>query len=232
MMTTQDKIRSEIKTSGAKTCRVLIVDDHQLFRDGLKELIETESDIQVCGEAHDEESGFTKVMAERPNLVTVDISLASGSGLSLVSRIKKARPETMVLMLSMFDDRIYAERALAAGASGYVCKQSSNEDILAAFRTVRSGKLYLQHETMQRVLNRKVGRPEAAPRSEVELLSVRELEIFTLIGRGRTTHQIADDLKIAVSTVETYRERLKLKLNLGSGNELSRHAFLWVTNNT
>jgi DNA-binding NarL/FixJ family response regulator len=150
----------------------------------------------------------------------------------LVSRIKKARPETVVLMLSMFDDRIYAERALAVGSAGYVCKQSRNDDIIAALRAVRDGKTYLQNDTLQRVLNRKVGRPETLARSEVQLLSARELEIFTLIGQGRTTHQIAEELCIAVSTVETYRERLKLKLNLSSGNELARHAFLWISNNT
>jgi len=224
--------RNDFKIHPPKTWRLFIVDDHQLFRDGLRELVEADSDIEVCGEADNEELAFSKIMAEEPDLVTVDVSLASGTGLNLVSRIKKARPETIVLMLSMFDDRIYAERALAAGSSGYVCKQSSNEEIVAALRAVRNGKLYLQNETLQRVLNRKVGRPESLARSEVELLSVRELEIFTLIGQGRTTHQIADELKIAVSTVETYRERLKLKLNLTSGNELARHAFLWVSSNT
>jgi len=136
------------------------------------------------------------------------------------------------LVLSMYDDRVYAERALAAGAAGYVCKQSTNKEIIEAVRTVLSGEVYVRDEILQRMLMQKVGKNPTAMGAESELLSDRELEVFTFIWQGRTTHEIAAELKLAVSTIETYRERLKSKLKLASGSELTKHAILWVMQNT
>jgi DNA-binding NarL/FixJ family response regulator len=226
------------KTDGSKPSaerkiwRTLLVDDHELFRDGLRELLSNEPDLEICGEAESEDEAMDKFRECNVDLVTVDISLASGQGLNLVGRIKTARPETTVLVLSMYDDRVYAERALAAGASGYVCKQSANNDIVDAVRTVKAGGIYVRDEILQRILQQKVGKKPVPLGVESEQLSDRELEVFTLIGHGRNTQGIADQLHLAVSTVETYRERLKSKLNVESGSELIRRAILWVMQNS
>jgi DNA-binding NarL/FixJ family response regulator len=223
------KTQNDATPTSQKTWRTLIVDDHPLFRDGLRELLENEPGIEICGEAESEDEAFELFRQTDADLVTVDISLAAGHGLNLVSRIKKARPSTVVLVLSMFDDRVYAERALATGAAGYVCKQATNQQLIAAFRTVRQGEIYLSEDIFQQVLQRKLAPKFSADKPETEQLSRRELQIYTMIGQGRTTHQIATELHLAVSTVETYRERLKSKLGLASGAELTRHAILWVT---
>jgi DNA-binding NarL/FixJ family response regulator len=228
----QSKIENRVGKEGSKSWRTLIVDDHELFRDGLRELLQNEPDVEICGEAMHEDEAFKQFVDTEPDLVIVDISLASGHGLNLTSRIKKASPTATVVVLSMYDDRVYAERALAAGASGYICKQSTNKEIVDAIRAVRNGEIYLQESILQRILKQKVRGKQAIKGSESEQLSDRELEIFTLIGRGRSTHQIADELRLAISTVETYRERLKTKLNLASGSELTRYAILWVMQNT
>jgi DNA-binding NarL/FixJ family response regulator len=210
---------------------VLVVDDHPLFRAGLRELLENEPGLEICGEAENEEEAFKLFEETDADLVTVDISLASGHGLNLVKRIKKAKPTTIVLVVSMFDDRVYAERALDAGALGYVCKQSPNSELVAALRSVRDGEVYLHDSIFKQILQRKVAGKEPAGGAKYSDLSGRELQIFTLIGQGRTTHEIAKELHLAVSTVETYRERLKTKLGLSSGAELTRQAILWVMQN-
>jgi DNA-binding NarL/FixJ family response regulator len=223
---------TEIPLAGRKIWRTLVVDDHELFRDGLCELLANVPDLEICGEAESEEDAMEKFRTLDVDLVTVDISLASGHGLNLVGRIKTARPETAVIVLSMYDDRVYAERALAAGASGYVCKQSTNKEIVEAVRTVKAGGIYVRDEILQRILQQKVGKKPVPLGVESEQLSDRELEVFTLIGQGRNTQAIADQLHLAVSTVETYRERLKSKLNVESGSELTRRAILWVIQNS
>jgi DNA-binding NarL/FixJ family response regulator len=215
-----------------KTWRTLIVDDHPLFRSGLRELLENEPGIDICGEAESEDEAFELFRQTDADLASVDISLASGHGLDLIARIKKVKPSVVVLVLSMFDDRVYAERALATGAAGYICKQATNEELISAFRTVRQGEVYLSEDIFQQVLQRKLAHKRTADKPQSEQLSRRELQIFTMIGQGRSTHQIADELHLAISTVETYRERLKSKLGLASGAELIRHAILWGTQNT
>lgn len=215
-----------------KSLRTLIVDDHPLFRGGLRELLETIPDFEVVGEAGSEEEALSQVIARDVDLVTVDISLASGSGLSLISRIKSQKPSTAVLVISMYEDSLYAERALAAGASGYICKHSDNNELKTAFQSIRKGEVYVSKGISQRLVNRKGSVKSSAPGAIDKQLSGRELQIFTLIGQGRTTPQIATELGLAVSTVETYRERLKSKLNLNSGTELTRHAILWTMETT
>jgi DNA-binding NarL/FixJ family response regulator len=232
MITREETSNGNTATLERKVWRTLVVDDHQLYRVGLRALLENDPDIKICGEAEHENEAYDLFVATSPDFVTVDISLASGQGLSLVSRIKAMKPSTIVLVLSMYDDRVYAERALAAGAAGYVCKQSTNKDIIEAVRTVLSGEVFVRDEILQRMLVQKVGKRPTAMGAESELLSDRELEVFTLIGQGRTTHDIAAELDLAVSTIETYRERLKSKLKLASGSELTKHAILWVMQNT
>jgi DNA-binding NarL/FixJ family response regulator len=211
--------------------RTLIVDDHELFRKGLRELLESEPGVQVLGEAVGEVEAFEKFKAVDAELVTIDISLASGHGLNLVTRIKRLKPTSLILVVSMYDERVFAERAIAAGASGYVSKQASNLDIIAAIRAVRRGEIYLRPDMMQRLLKRKTGSKKIdAPLSD-EQLSGREVVILSLIGQGMSTNQIAQELHLATSTVETYRERIKTKLGLSSAAELIRHSVLWLMEN-
>ncbi|HEX4415472.1 MAG TPA: response regulator transcription factor [Lacipirellulaceae bacterium] len=222
---------STLPQFAGKIWRTLIVDDHPLFRHGLRELLKNEPDLEFCGEAESEDQAFKLFCSTQFDLVTVDISLQSGQGLNLVSRIKANKPSVSILVMSMFDDRVYAERALAAGASGYVCKQSTNQEIIDVIRTVRSGSIYVRQDILERIALKKVGRKSSLS-LENDQLSDRELEVFTLIGQGRTTQAIAKELRLAVSTVETYRERLKSKLNLDTGTELTRRAILWVLQNS
>jgi DNA-binding NarL/FixJ family response regulator len=214
-------------SAGREKWRALIVDDHPLFRSGLRELLENEPGVEICGEAEHEDQAFRLFESTDADLVTVDLSLATGHGLSLVSRIKKQKPSAVVLVVSMHDNRVYAQRALTVGANGYVCKQANNQELLEAVRTVQSGEMYLSKLVSSELARQKPGDGHLDGEN-VSNLSGRELQIFTLIGQGRNTHQISNELKLAVSTVETYRERLKTKLNLASGAELTRHAILWV----
>jgi DNA-binding NarL/FixJ family response regulator len=232
MVLKQETAEGKTASAGRKIWRTLVVDDHQLFRDGLHELLESEPDIEICGEAESENEAYEKFRLTNPDLVTVDVSLAAGHGLNLVTRIKQFKPSTVVLVLSMFDDRVFAERALAAGASGYVCKQSANKEIIEALRAARNGEVYVRDDILQQILKNSVGKTPSIPGAGMEQLSDRELEVFALIGRGRTTHQIAKELHLAVSTIETYRERLKTKLNVASGTELTRQAILWLMQNS
>src|SRR3954451_6169224 len=232
MITEQLNSESNLATVERKMWRTLLVDDHQLYRVGLRALLENESEIRICGEAEHENEAYDMFVANDPDFVTVDISLASGQGLSLVSRIKSLKPSAVVLVLSMYDDRVYAERALAAGAAGYVCKQSTNKEIIEGVQTVLSGEVYVRDEILQRMLAQKVGKNPTAMGAESELLSDREVEVFTFIGQGRTTHEIAAELDLAVSTIETYPHLLKTNPKLASGSKLTKHATLWVMQNT
>jgi len=212
--------------------RAVIVDDHPLFRDGLRALFGSQLNVDVAGEAETEEGAFQQIESLKPDLVTVDVSLASGNGLNLIARIKKVSPTTAVLVISMFEDRVYSDLALAAGASGYICKHSSNDELKTALETVRRGDVYVSPNILQRMLGPKKSPQETAKALNEKRLSSRELQIFTMIGQGRNTHEIASELGIAISTVETYRERLKTKLNLSSGSELTRHALFWMMQNS
>jgi DNA-binding NarL/FixJ family response regulator len=225
------RLASQDLASTGLPSRTLVVDDHELFRKGLRELLECEPGVQVLGEAASEAEAIEKFEAIAAELVTVDISLASGHGLNLVSRVKMRRPSTVILVVSMYDERVFAEQAIAAGASGYVSKQASNADLVAAIRAVRKGEIYLRSDILQRLLKRKAGSKKLDAPLLDKRLSGRELVILSLIGQGNSTNQIAGELHLAVSTVETYRERIKTKLGLASSAELIRHAVLWVMQN-
>src|SRR5690349_484950 len=231
MTTIEQRTPVQGRPAEVKAWRAVIVDDHPIFRRGLRELLETVPGVEVCAEAQDEESGLKAFVDTQANFATVDISLSAGHGLNLVSRLKRANPAAVVVVISMFDDRVYAERALAAGASGYICKQCDSSELINALRTVSKGELYVNESTLQELIRRRVSTAAADRQAAHGQLSGRELQIFTLIGQGRSTHQIADELNLAVSTVETYRERLKSKLNLTTGAELTRHAILWLMQN-
>jgi DNA-binding NarL/FixJ family response regulator len=203
----------------SRPAKVLIVDDHPAVREGLVWRISRQSDLIVCGEAPDVAEALRLVETTGPDVVVIDIALKSGSGIDLVKRIKARDSSIRMLVWSMHPDSLYAERALRAGALGYINKENTTGRILDAIRSVHSGEIYLSEETTRRLLHRTVGRPGGSGLS-VESLSDRELEVFKLIGEGRGTSEIAAELHLSIHTVDTYRRRIRLKLDLRNGSEL------------
>lgn len=208
--------------------RILIVDDHPVVRRGLRMLIDDEPDLTVCGEAGDADEAIRALDAKKPDLVIVDLSLKGSSGLELIKRIKSRNAESKMLVSSMFDESLYAERVLNAGALGYVSKQEAMEKVIEAIRCVLSGRVYLSAAMSDRMLHRLTRDHVTPDRSPLETLSDRELEVFEMIGRGRTTGEIAMQLHLSVKTVETHREKVKAKLGLKTAAELYQHAVRWV----
>lgn len=212
---------------GPVRCRVVIVDDHPVVRAGLAALIDAESDLTVCGQAQDAREALRVVDAARPDMVLVDLSLGGTSGLELIKHLV-GRP-VRVLVVSMHDDTTWTERALAAGALGYVHKSEATRDIVQAIRRVMTGRPYVSDSISERMLQRMVGAgPGGAKGSSVDALSDRELEIFERIGRGMTTQEIGEALALSPKTVQTYRQRIKEKLGLETAAELSSEATRWV----
>jgi DNA-binding NarL/FixJ family response regulator len=208
--------------------RILIVDDHPLVRTGFAQLISDEPDLEVCGEAADEAEALQLVAATAPDLVIIDLSLAGGSGMNLIERIKAHHSDVSMLVASMHDESLFAERVLAAGALGYLNKQEAPSNIIRAIRRVLDGKVYLSDELTERLLDGLTGAAKTPGQSPMPRLSTRELEVFELIGRGMTTGKIADHLKLSIKTIETHRENIKKKLQLASGQELTRRAMHWL----
>ncbi|MCE9562632.1 MAG: response regulator transcription factor [Planctomycetes bacterium] len=208
--------------------RVLVIDDHPVVRDGLSALLGTEPDLEVCGEAEDVAGALAQLKSARPDVAIVDVTLKNGNGIDLVKRIRAHNPTVRVLVWSMYPEELYAERALRAGAQGYVHKGRSTQEILVALRVVLAGKVYLSGDQADRLLRRLVGGSTGSERVPVECLSDRELEAFELMGQGRTTEQIAEAMHISPKTVETYRARIKEKLDLDNITELIQHATRWV----
>lgn len=211
--------------------RVFLVEDHPVMREGLALLIDYQPDLEVCGQAGSVPAALAKIPAAEPDVLVVDLSLGDGgSGLELLKDLAKLHPGLPALVLSSHDEELYAERALRAGARGYVMKQAATERVLEGIRTLLRGDFYAS-DTVRRRLMQRALRGKAADCPEMDRLSDRELEVFRLIGAGRGTKQIAADLNVSVSTVETYRAHLKTKLNLTSGTELVRRAVEWVQQN-
>lgn len=214
---------------GERKARILLVDDHALLRRGVSELINSESSLEVCGEAENLADAYSQVGKLKPDLVIVDISLDGNDGVELTKELCHRWPELPVLGYSMHEEDLYAERVLRAGAKGYVMKRNPPEVLLEAIGQILSGKVYLSDHMSDRLLGKMVGAGgSAAPsQSPLEKLSDRELEVFQLIGKGMSTNQIADKLCLSVKTIETYRDHLKQKLDLQSGLELVRYAVEW-----
>src|SRR3984893_10828331 len=207
--------------------RVLIVDDHPIVRQGLRRMIEPEPDLVVCGEVQTEREARTAIRALSPDVVIVDISLAQGDGLELVRDVHAQQPELPMLVLSMHDELIYAERLLAAGASGYIMKQAASDQLLIALRQVLAGGTYLSES-----LAGKLGRSDAAAWGRgsgdpIDRLSNRELQVLSLIGRGMSSREAAEALGLSVKTVETHRQSLKGKLNLATNAHMRQYAINW-----
>lgn len=217
--------------SGTKTA-VLLVDDHPMIRRGIADLINAEADLSVCGEAATMQEAMALAQKCKPQLVIVDVSLNGNNGIELMKNLATRWPNVPILAYSMHDEAIYAERALRAGAKGYVMKQSDPEVLLEAIRQVLKGKIFLSDPMSERLLGRLVragGTAEIAA-SPIEKLSDRELEVLELLGKGMRTSEIADQLCLSIKTIETYREHLKQKLSLSSGQELLRFAIEWSLN--
>ena len=213
--------------STPSVAKVLIVDDHPLVRRGLAELISKEPDLQVSGEAAGAAEALGQLTSNRPNLVIIDLSLQEGSGLDLIKQIKAMDDSIKVLVSSMHDESLFAERSIRAGASGYIHKEEATEKVIEAIRYVLKGKVYLSEDMSERILHQFAGIEELPPEGSISKLSNRELEVFELIGSGLSTRQIAEKLHRSIKTIETYRESIKQKLNLRTSNELIRHAVQW-----
>ena len=208
--------------------RVFVVDDHPIVRSGLAQLINREPDLAVCGDAQEMHSALKAIDILKPDIVIVDISLNGPDGLDLLKTIRSRDPQLPILILSMHDESIYAERALRAGANGYIMKQEATERVLVALRRIMNHEIYVSDRVANRMLSRFVGTALPSARSPVDELSDRELEVLRLIGAGHTTRQIAEDLHLSVKTVETYQGHLKDKLHLRNSRELVQFAIQWV----
>lgn len=203
--------------------RIMIVDDHPMMRDGLAMRISSQDDLVVCGEAATEEEAIELVKQLSPDLILIDISLKSGNGIELVKRVRLLNSTTKMLVVSAFQESLYAERALRAGALGYLNKQETNEKLIEAIRTVLQGERYVSAETTQRLVSLALGKHSITD-DPLESLTDRELEIFRLIGAGVCTSAIADRLFLSTHTVDTHRENIKKKLGAKTGAELNRQA--------
>lgn len=206
---------------------VFIVDDHPIVRQGLALLINREPDLAVCGDAEEAGSALRRIEELRPDIIVVDISLAGPDGLELLKSIRARDANLPVLILSMLDESLYAERALRAGASGYIMKQEATERVLIAIRRILGGEIYVSDRMANRMLHRFAG-GQADQGSSISTLTDRELEVFRLIGEGHGTRQIAEQLHISVKTVESYQAHIKEKLSLKNARELVQRAIQWI----
>jgi len=211
----------------ARKSRVFIVDDHPLVREGLTNLINGQDDLIVCGEAKDFPQTINRIVKARPNVALIDISLENESGLELVKQLRSQFPQVALIILSMHDEGLYAERALRAGARGYVMKHETSKSVLASIRRVLRGGVYVSDRVVNRMARRLTSSREPVASSPLERLSDRELEIFRLLGQGRTTSQIAGDLNLSLKTVQAYCARAKEKFGVTSLTELLRAAIRW-----
>ncbi|MGA7398732.1 MAG: response regulator transcription factor [Candidatus Sulfotelmatobacter sp.] len=207
---------------------VFVVDDHPIVRQGLTLLINQESDLVVCGEAEEMHSALSSILALKPDILIVDISLNGPDGLELLKNVRLSSPRLPVLILSMHDEAIYAERALRAGANGYIMKQEATERVLVALRRILSGEIYVSDKIANSMLQHYVRGANPSEHSSIAELTDRELEVFRLIGEGHGTRQIAEALHLSVKTVESYQAHIKEKLSLRSARELVQHAIEWT----
>jgi len=214
----------------AKKYSILVVDDHQLFREGLSQMINRESDLEVCAEAADTASALEAMKSHKPDLAIIDISLAGSNGIDLIKQIRAADTETPILVLSMHDESLYAERALRSGANGYIMKQEANKKVRDAIRQVLSGEIYLSEKMSAQMVSKLISGRHDPNRTPLEILSPRELQVFELIGQGYSTRQIAEAMKLTVPTINSFRARIKEKLRIQNASELVLTAIRWVHN--
>jgi DNA-binding NarL/FixJ family response regulator len=212
--------------------KIILVDDHPLVREWLTNLIHQQPDLTVCGEAETASAALQVIASTKPDVAIVDISLKGGSGMELIKNIKLLHPNLAVIVLSMHDERLYAERALRAGARGSIMKRETTKKIIAAIRQVLGGKLYLSERLASLFAEKFVDRGATIAQSPIEQLSDRELEVFQMLGEGRETRQIAETMHVSMKTVQVYCARIKEKLKLGNATELLREAIRWNESRT
>ncbi len=208
--------------------RVLIVDDHPILRKGLSLLINSEPDLTVVAEADNAQRALEKIEAHKPDLLIVDISLPGIDGIELIKTVKLTHRDLPALVVSMHDESLFAERALRAGARGYIMKQEALEKLLVAIRRVLAGEIFVSEKIATSMLEKMVSSEDRAVSSPIDLLSNRELTVFRMIGQGYKTSQIAEKLHLSVKTIESYRAHIKEKLKLADGTDLLKYAIQWV----
>ena len=208
--------------------RIYIVDDHTMFREGMKHLIEREPDLTVCGDAAGVEEALKSIPELKPDLVIVDLSLSGSPGLDLIKTLKTQYSGLPVLVVSMHEESLYAERALYAGASGYVMKQEPAKTVKVAIRKVLGGDMHLSEKMTTALLGKAMRRgAAAAPVSPMEKLSDRELEVYRMLGQGKMTRQIAEELNLTIATINSFRNRIKEKLEFKNSAEMVLNAIQW-----
>lgn len=216
-------------SAASKPFKVVIIEDHPMFREHLAQLLIREMKVDICGEADNIRDALTLIEKEKPDIAIVDITLRGGSsGLELIKDLKTRESPTAVLVLSMHDEELYAERALRAGARGYITKNEASTELLKAIRAVLEGEIYASQRVTARLLQRMSSKRGTSELAGLETLADRELEVFNMLGRGKSTKEIAQTLNLGDSTVETYRARIKEKLQLRSAAELYLRAGQWV----
>ncbi|MBT8042108.1 MAG: response regulator transcription factor [Kiritimatiellales bacterium] len=222
--------KKKAKKAPVKKKQVYLVDDHPIVRQGLIKLIEQEQELEVCGEAGSVPEALGGIREKSPDVILVDISLEDSNGLELIKTIDDLGLQIPTLVLSMHDESLYAEHALRAGASGYVMKQAASNTLIQAIEKVLDGEIYVSKTMSSQMLKMAFRNSGEEQRSGAETLSLRELEVFDLIGRGNSTREIAEQLHLSVKTIETYRAHIKEKLHLRNGTELMQRAIHWVGN--
>lgn len=220
---TAKKPRPEMK-------RLLLVDDHPIMRHGLVQLISAEPDLEVCAEAGNAAEGMTAAAKQNPDLVIADLTLPDKHGLEFIKDLRALHPDLQIMVLSMHDESLYAERALRAGARGYLMKEAAAENLIRAVRRVLGGDIYLSDKMASVMLELLSGQRKTSASAGIDRLTDRELEVLQLIGSGRGTRQIADQLHVSVRTIDAHRAHIKDKLQLPDGNALVRYAVRWVEN--
>jgi len=217
----------------SQTANIMIVDDHPIVANGIQQLINRESDLKVCQSVHDAETAIRMIDKENPDIIIVDISLkGSTNGIDLIKSLKKRYPRIKALVLSMHDENLYAERAIKAGAKGYIMKNDLTDNIVKAIRNILNGNLYLSETITSKLLNNIVNKEEKKEEEEeISKLSDREFEVFQYISKGTKSISIAKEMNISIKTVEAHKLRIRNKLNLKSSNELNRYALEWKQRN-
>jgi DNA-binding NarL/FixJ family response regulator len=227
-------VRSSVAASGViggkrSVHRVLIVDDHPIVRQGLRRVMENEDDLTVCGEAESVRDARAAIKELNPDVIVADISLKQGDGIELVRDVRAHHPHMPILVLSMHDETIYAERLLAAGANGYIMKQAASEQFLVAIRRVIEGGIYVSESIGNKMIQKFASGGAYLSANPIDRLSNRELQILHMIGKGMSTREAAESLNLSIKTVESHRQRIKRKLNLTTGTQLVQYAVNWFT---